>query len=133
MREFQLTAGHGYADYLLYVDGQAVGVVEAKKEGATLTGVEVQAETYAAGMPGALPAPFRPLPFLFQSTGIETRFSNRFDPDSRSRRIFHFHKPATLAEWVQTDPLWLPYVGDKPDPRSNVPRPCGPGSARCPP
>ena len=35
-------AGHGYADYLLFVDGEAVGVVEAKKEGTTLTGVEVQ-------------------------------------------------------------------------------------------
>ena len=121
VREFRLKPGHGYADYMLYVDGQAVGVIEAKKEGDTLTGVEVQAEKYAAGVPDALPAPFRPLPFLYQSTGIETRFTNRFDPDTRSRRVFHFHKPETLAEWAQTDPLWLPYVGGQPDPRSNVP------------
>lgn len=32
----------GFADYLLYVDGKAAGVIEAKKEGATLTGMEVQ-------------------------------------------------------------------------------------------
>jgi len=51
VREFALKSGHGYADYLLYVDGQAVGVIEAKKAGSTLTGVEVQAEKYAAGMP----------------------------------------------------------------------------------
>lgn len=42
IREFELAAGHGTADYLLYVDGRAAGVVEAKKEGATLTGVETQ-------------------------------------------------------------------------------------------
>src|SRR6187455_1926564 len=61
IREFALKRGHGYADYLLYVDRQAIGVIEAKKEGETLTGVEVQAEKYAAGMPDALPAPHRPL------------------------------------------------------------------------
>jgi hypothetical protein len=59
VREFRLKPGHGYADYLLYVDGQAVGVIEAKKEGETLTGVEVQAEKYAAGMPDALPDPVK--------------------------------------------------------------------------
>ena len=32
VREFPLKKGHGYADYLLYVDGQALGVIEAKKE-----------------------------------------------------------------------------------------------------
>lgn len=42
LREFPLEPGHGFADYLLYVDGKACGVVEAKKQGATLTGVEVQ-------------------------------------------------------------------------------------------
>jgi len=40
IREFPLITGFGFADYLLYVDGKAVGVVEAKKEGVTLTGVE---------------------------------------------------------------------------------------------
>jgi hypothetical protein len=57
VREFRLKPGHGYADYLLYLEGQAAGVIEAKKEGETLTGVEVQAEKYAAGLPEALPAP----------------------------------------------------------------------------
>ena len=41
IREFPLETGHGFADYLLYIDGKAAGVIEAKKEGATLTGVEV--------------------------------------------------------------------------------------------
>lgn len=33
LREFPLAAGHGFADYLLYVDGKAAGVIEAKKQG----------------------------------------------------------------------------------------------------
>ena len=121
IREFRLKPGHGYADYLLYVDGQEIGVIEAKKEGETLTGVEVQAEKYAAGMPDVLPTPYRPLPFLYQSTGIETRFTNRFDPEPRSRRVFQFHQPSTLAEWIQANPLWLPFVKGQPDPRSALP------------
>ena len=50
LREFPLNPGFGFADYLLYVDGKAVGVIEAKKEGATLTGVEVQSARYAQGL-----------------------------------------------------------------------------------
>ena len=42
IREFPLATGYGFADYLLYVNGKAAGVIEAKKEGSTLTGVEVQ-------------------------------------------------------------------------------------------
>ena len=39
-RNFPLTSGHGFADYLLYVDGKAAGIVEAKKKGVTLIGVQ---------------------------------------------------------------------------------------------
>lgn len=77
IREFPLEAGFGFADYLLYVDGKAAGVIEAKKQGATLTGVESQSSRYAAGLPAALPAWRRPLPFLYESTGIETHFTMR--------------------------------------------------------
>lgn len=105
VREFPLRRGHGFADYLLYVDGRAAGVVEAKKEGETLTGVEIQAEKYSAGLPDQIPALIRPLPFLYQSTGVETRFTNRLDPDPRSRQVFHFHRPETLARWLAADPL----------------------------
>src|SRR5688572_17052553 len=68
VREFPLARGHGFADYLLYVERKALGVVEAKKEGETLTGVEVQSEKYATGLPSGLPAWHKPLPFLYQST-----------------------------------------------------------------
>lgn len=56
IREFSLKPGHGEADYLLYVDGKAAGVVEAKPAGFTLTGVERQSEKYGDGLPDNLPA-----------------------------------------------------------------------------
>jgi type I restriction enzyme R subunit len=121
VREFPLGHGFGAADYLLYAEGQVVGVIEAKREGTTLTHVEVQTDKYAAGIPAHLPAPHRPLPFLYQSTGVETRFTNRLDPEPRSRAIFHFHRPETLAKWISAEPLGYPLVDGRPDPRSERP------------
>ena len=86
IRNFSLRDGYGFADYLLYVDGKAAGVIEAKKEGTTLTGVEKQTAKYSEGLPDSLPAYVRPLPFLYESTGTETQFTNLLDPDPRSRR-----------------------------------------------
>ncbi|MBI5284322.1 MAG: DEAD/DEAH box helicase family protein [Chloroflexi bacterium] len=100
VREFPLKGGHGFADYLLYVAGKAVGAVEAKAEGTTLTGVEWQSEKYSEGLPDEIPAVVRPLPFLYESTGIETRFTSRLDPMPRSRRVFSFFRPETLASWL---------------------------------
>ena len=101
IREFPLASGHGFADYLLYVDGSAVGVIEAKKAGVTLSGVEVQSDKYSQGLPQALPAWQRPLPFAYQSTGTETRFTNGLDPAPRARSVFAFHRPAQLKEWLE--------------------------------
>jgi type I restriction enzyme R subunit len=42
-----LLKGGDEADYLLFVDGKAIGTVEAKPEGYTLTGVEEQSGKYA--------------------------------------------------------------------------------------
>jgi type I restriction enzyme R subunit len=122
VREFPLRAGFGFADYLLYVHGHAVGVIEAKKAGTTLTGVEVQAEKYAAGIPDHLSPPVDPLPFLYQSTGVETFFTNRLDPEPRSRRVFQFHRPETLKRWIDAEPVGLPVRADgTPDPLSQRP------------
>ena len=101
VREFILTAEHGRADYLLFLDGQAVGAVEAKPAGTTLTGVEFQTKKYTEGLPGYLTAPIRPLPFAYESTGVETRFTNGLDPQPTSRRLFTFHRPETFARWMR--------------------------------
>jgi type I restriction enzyme, R subunit len=105
IREFPLNTGYGFADYLLYVDGKACGVVEAKKQGATLTGVEVQSARYAQGLPASLLAWQRPLPFLYESTGVETHFTQGLDPSPRARNVFAFHKPELVAEWLKLLPL----------------------------
>ena len=94
----------GPADYVLFVDRQAVGVIEAKKAGSTLTGVEPQTRKYRAAYPEELPA-FTvdgALPFGYESTGAETRFTCGLDPVPASRRVFTFHRPETLARWVGT-------------------------------
>ena len=100
VREVQTEAGR--ADYVLYVDRQAVGVIEAKKAGTTLTGVEPQTRKYQVAYPGDYPA-FEvdgALPFGYESTGAETRFTCGLDPVPASRRVFTFHRPETLAHWV---------------------------------
>jgi len=105
VREFVLAPGHGRVDYLLYVsvDGvpTPVGVIEAKPEGKPLSGVELQSKKYVEGLPDTLKTPFRPLPIAYESTGVETMFTCGFDRDPRSRSVFHFHRPETIATWVR--------------------------------
>lgn len=96
VREFPLT--NGAADYLLFVDRKAVGVVEAKPEGDTLSGVAEQTSKYVTGIPINLPHIHEPLPFAYESTGTETYFRDNRDPEPRSRRVFAFHKPEHLLE-----------------------------------
>ena len=99
VRNFNMKTGFGFADYLLYVDRKAIGAVEAKAEG-TLTGVEAQSAKYGAGIPDNLPAFARPLPFLFESNGKVTYFTNGLDPVPRSRPVFNFPRPETLEGWA---------------------------------
>ena len=82
-----------------------MGAIEAKPEGHTLTGVEPQTKKYAEGLPPEYDAPVRPLPFRYESTGVETRFTNFLDPHARSRKVFNFYRPETLVEWLEADPL----------------------------
>src|SRR5437588_5638418 len=77
VREFRLKPPHGRVDYLLFVDRAAVGVIEAKKEGSTLTGVEWQSAKYRDGLPdGVTSALAGRVPFYYESTGAETRFTS---------------------------------------------------------
>lgn len=95
IREFPLETG--YADYLLFVDRRAVGVIEAKAEGIPLSSVAEQASRYTTGLPTSIPHVTLPLPFMYESTGVETFFRDNRDPEPRSRRIFSFHRPEALA------------------------------------
>lgn len=102
LREYQTDIGP--ADYVLFVDRTPVGVIEAKREeaGETITEVEVQSSGYAqATLKYNLNK--EPLPFVYESTGVLTRFTDYRDPRPRSREVFHFHKPETLAEWLEQE------------------------------
>jgi len=101
VREFPLKTGS--ADYLLYVDAQIIGVIEAKPEGHTLTGVETQSSKYTSGMPTEYPHYRLPLPFAYESTGAVTQFTNTLEPDPRSREVFRFHRPEELLRLVELD------------------------------
>ena len=105
VREFKLSRGHGFADYLLFVDGVAVGVCEAKKVGVSVRNVEVQTQKYVEGLPPDLDAPHKPLPFAYISTGEETAFINLLDPRPRTREVWSFHRPDTMREWLSADTL----------------------------
>lgn len=101
VRELMTEAGP--ADYVLFVNRQAVGVIEAKKQGTTLAGVEWQTVKYQSNVPDEIPAHLSDgrLPFGYESTGDETWFTCRFDPEPTARRVFWFHRPETLAAQVE--------------------------------
>jgi len=101
LREGLLKSGE--ADYLLFADEKIIGTVEAKPEGYTLIGVEEQSGKYGKGVLENHPKWHDPLPFAYESTGTETRFTNRLDAVPTSRNIFAFHRPETLVEWAQTE------------------------------
>lgn len=89
----------GPADYALFVEGTAVGIIEAKPEawGQKLTTAEDQTEGYAN-------APLKwinnkqPLPFLYQSNSVIIHFTDSRDPKPRAREIFNFYRPETLQQ-----------------------------------
>src|SRR6266566_165700 len=106
VREFSLPSGT--ADYLLFIDYEPVGIIEAKKAGQTLIGVEEQSSKYLTNLPDILSTARSTLPFSYETTGIETRFTNHLDPEPRSRQVFAFHQPKTLAEWLTQAPPGMP-------------------------
>lgn len=101
VREYQTDAGP--ADYVLFVDKKPVGIIEAKRaeEGHHLTTVEDQSHEYAIAKLKHLNND--PLPFVYESTGELTRFTDYRDPKPQSREVFSFHRPETFNEWIRQD------------------------------
>jgi len=98
IREHPLTSG--FTDYLLYLNGKAVGAIEAKPAGTTLSGVAEQTAKYLSNVPKSIPHESDPLPFAFESTGVETYFRDMRDPDPCSRKLFAFYKPEHFVELI---------------------------------
>ena len=95
----------GPADYVLFVDKKPVGIIEAKKdeEGHRLNVVEDQSARYATSKLKYLNND--PLPFVYESTGKLTRFTDQRDPKPRSRPVFSFYRPETFEEYLKRRPL----------------------------
>jgi type I restriction enzyme R subunit len=93
----------GPADYALFVEKKPVGIIEAKREeeGVHLTVVEDQSTEYASSKLKYLNND--PLPFVYESTGEITRFTDYRDPKPRSRNVFTFHKPETYIQWLKEE------------------------------
>lgn len=100
VREYPTDSGP--ADYVLFIDRQPVGVIEAKRDeaGENLTATETQTFRYANAT-----LKWRsgdaPLRFLFEATGTIIRFTDGLDPVPRSRELFHFYQPAQLKDWLE--------------------------------
>lgn len=101
VREY--TTDTGPADYVLFVGKTPIGVIEAKKEtlGHKITTVEDQTSEYASAKLKWVQNSGDPLPFLYEATGVITRFTDQRDPKPRSREVFSFHRPETLREWLE--------------------------------
>ncbi len=94
----------GPADYMLFVEGKACGIIEAKREGVSLGGVSEQSQRYATSTVKHIQrasANDAALPFLYEATNNEIRFRDERDPKPRSRPVFHFHQPETFKQWLE--------------------------------
>ncbi|MBC9911685.1 DEAD/DEAH box helicase family protein [Chitinophaga varians] len=101
IREYQTDVGP--ADYVLFVNKKPVGIVEAKRaeEGVHMSIHEEQSEGYARAK--LKYCQNDPLPFVYESTGDITKFTDYRDKKPRSREVFSFHRPETFAEWLRDD------------------------------
>jgi type I restriction enzyme R subunit len=113
VREYQTDVGP--ADYVLFVDRHAAGVIEAKPDdwGHKITTVEDQSGAYAAAQLKWVTNK-KPLPFVYESTGVITRFTDARDPKPRSHEVFNFHRPETMAEWLSKPTSLRPRLHDIP-------------------
>lgn len=91
----------GPADYMLFIDGKACGVLEAKREGKNLGEVYLQSHRYTISKTKNLQRWADVLPFTYEATNVEIRFCDQRDTAPRSRNLFHFHQPQTLLHWLE--------------------------------
>ena len=100
VREYPTDSGP--ADYVLFVERKPIGVIEAKRPemGQNINVVAEQTAKYATANLKWI-KDNKPLPLLYESTGEVTLFRDERDPKPRSREVFWFHQPQTLAERIR--------------------------------
>ena len=100
VREFPTSTGE--VDYALFIDGQPVGVVEAKREeaGQSITDVEIQSGRYAKSTFKWVKEDYT-IRFAYEATDKLIRFTDYKDIKYRSRTVFSFHRPETLQDLLK--------------------------------
>ena len=105
-----LLNGNREADYFLFINGMAVGVLEAKRKEVDVAANVVceQAELYARGVPEYYKAYSRPLPIIYQSNGEETYFRDFRDKEGELIEINRIHTPMEIVKMLGIED---PYAG----------------------
>ena len=105
-----LLKGNREADYFLFINGMAVGVLEAKREEVDVSSEMVcdQAELYARGVPECYKAYSRPLPIIYQSNGEETYFRDFREKDGDLILLNRIHSPKEIVKMLGIED---PYAG----------------------
>lgn len=100
-----LMKGNHEADYLLFINGKAIGVLEAKRAEVDVNSDMVceQAAMYAHGVPKCYQTWQKPLPFAFQSNGEETYFRDFRDKDGDLQLLNRIFTPKELSRMLGID------------------------------
>ena len=95
-----LLKGNLEADYFLFINGKAVGVLEAKREETDAFASKVceQAALYARSVPNIYQAYQKPLPFIFTSNGKELYCCDFREQDSCFKQIMNIPTPHELVK-----------------------------------
>ena len=97
-----LMAGNTESDYLLFVDGKAIAVIEAKREENPLgDDVKKQAEDYAVSPQSWYALWFEKLiPLVYMANGNKIYFKNMLVEDSEYEELFQMHSPKKMLQMV---------------------------------
>lgn len=95
-----LLKGNLEADYFLFINGKAVGVLEAKREETDAFSAKVceQAALYAKSVPNIYQTYQKPLPFIFTSNGKELYFCDFREKDACFIQIMTIPTPHELVK-----------------------------------
>ncbi len=101
VREFPTSTGP--VDYVLFINGEPVGVIEAKKSsaGENITVVEEQSSRYANSTFKWINRDYS-IRFAYEATDKLVKFTDYKDIKYRSRKVFSFHRPEYLESLLQT-------------------------------
>lgn len=100
VREFPTSTGP--VDYVLFINGEPVGVIEAKKSsaGENITVVEEQSSRYANSTFKWINRDHS-IRFAYEATDKLVKFTDYKDIKYRSRKVFSFHRPEYLESLLQ--------------------------------